>query len=145
MQIFLFFIAVAICCCHSALGLLPSQHATRSRFASPRAHKSHIRVFSSAGFDSTPSLLAKSAELLNIIPFCITPSSKSTTINDPTAGMNAAEIQDYMSNVGGGLCGASDFVKGAVGLSLNFSLLTFGVFTVAYGKKLIFIENILLN
>ena len=51
---------------------------------------------------------------------------------DPTAGMTADEIQNYVSNVGGGLCGYPEWVKTAVGIGLNLSLLSFGIFTLSY-------------
>ena len=63
---------------------------------------------------------------------CLQATSKTTTINDPTAGMTPDEIESYMSNVGGGLCNAPEAVRAAVGLGLNFSLIIFGLFTVSY-------------
>lgn len=69
------------------------------------------------------------------LPLCVTPSFPTTTVDDPTAGMSEAEIANYVSNVGGGLCGNSDAVKTFIGLSLNISLITFGLFTIAYGNS----------
>jgi hypothetical protein len=63
---------------------------------------------------------------------CLQATSKSTVINDPTAGMSPAEIDNYISNVGGGLCNAPEPVRAAVGLGLNISLIVFGLFTVSY-------------
>ena len=42
------------------------------------------------------------ADSLGLIPLCLKASSKSTTINDPTAGMTPDEISNYLDNVGGG-------------------------------------------
>lgn len=63
---------------------------------------------------------------------CIVPTSKTTTINDPTAGMTPDEITNYMSNVGGGMCGAPEYVRTLIGFGLNLSLIVFGLFTVSY-------------
>ena len=68
------------------------------------------------------------------LPISIVPTSKTTTINDPTAGMSEEEITNYISNVGGDLCGSSDFVRSIIGISLNLSLILFGVFTLGYCK-----------
>ena len=46
--------------------------------------------------------------------------------------MSTEEITNYMSNVGGGLCGAPDFVRVAIGFGLNLSLIVFGLFTISY-------------
>jgi hypothetical protein len=72
------------------------------------------------------------ADYLGLIPMCLEASSTSTTQDDPTAGMSPDEIVNYVSNVGGGLCGYPESVKTAVGLTLNLSLLTFGVLTLGY-------------
>eukprot|EP00600_Ochromonadales_sp_CCMP1393_P007167 CAMPEP_0174968182 /NCGR_PEP_ID=MMETSP0004_2-20121128/7987_1 /TAXON_ID=420556 /ORGANISM="Ochromonas sp., Strain CCMP1393" /LENGTH=171 /DNA_ID=CAMNT_0016217377 /DNA_START=147 /DNA_END=662 /DNA_ORIENTATION=- len=69
---------------------------------------------------------------LGVIPLCITATSKTTTTNDPTAGMTPDEITNYVSNVGGGMCGAPEGVRAAIGLGLNLSLIAFGIFTVSY-------------
>lgn len=66
------------------------------------------------------------------LPLCLAPTFKTTTVNDPTAGMSDEEIVNYVSNVGGGLCGSSELVKTLIGLSLNLSLIIFGIFTVSY-------------
>ena len=58
----------------------------------------------------------------------------SKDIDPLTAGMSSEEITNYISNVGGGLCGFPDSVKTFIGLGLNLSLLVFGVFIVSYGK-----------
>lgn len=78
------------------------------------------------------------ARALGVLPLCIEATSKTTTINDPTAGMTPEEIQNYMSNVGGGMCGVPEIVRTAIGLGLNLSLITFGVFVVSYGKEYFF-------
>ena len=67
-----------------------------------------------------------------MLPFCLEPTSKSTVINDPTAGMTPEQIQDYVSNVGGAMCGYPDWIRSIIGVSLNLSLLLFGIFTVSY-------------
>lgn len=69
---------------------------------------------------------------LGIIPLCLEATSKTTVINDPTAGMTPEEITNYMSNVGGGMCGYPEPVRAAVGVGLNLSLIVFGLFTVSY-------------
>jgi hypothetical protein len=63
-------------------------------------------------------------------------SSKTTTMNDPTAGMSPEEIVNYISNVGGGMCGYPDWARSAIGVGLNLSLITFGIATVSYGMFL---------
>lgn len=52
--------------------------------------------------------------------------------------MNAEEITNYMSNVGGGMCGYPEVIRTSIGLGLNLSLIIFGLFTVSYGIKLLF-------
>jgi hypothetical protein len=69
-----------------------------------------------------------------LLPLCLTPTSKTTTINDPTAGMTPEQITDYMSNVGGGMCGYPEVIRTSIGLGLNITLIVFGVFVAAYGE-----------
>lgn len=64
-------------------------------------------------------------------PFSSAPPSVSI-VDDPTAGMTADEITNYMSNVGGGLCGLPEVVRTGVGLGLNISLISFGILTLLY-------------
>lgn len=71
-------------------------------------------------------------DILGLLPVCIEPTSKTTVINDPTAGMNSDQIQNYIDNVGGGMCGYPEWIRTFLGLGLNLSLLTFGIFTVVY-------------
>lgn len=73
-----------------------------------------------------------SLDVLGLVPLCLDASSKTTTSDDPTAGMSAEEITNYVSNVGGGLCGYPESVKTAIGLGLNLSLLAFGLLTLGY-------------
>ena len=56
------------------------------------------------------------------------------TINDPTAGMTPDEITNYISNVGGGMCGYPELIRTSVGLGLNISLVLFALTTLAYGN-----------
>jgi hypothetical protein len=63
---------------------------------------------------------------------CLQATSKTTVTNDPTAGMTPEEITNYISNVGGGLCGQPEIVRGSIGLALNLCLFFFGIFTVGY-------------
>lgn len=74
--------------------------------------------------------------LLGLMPLCLTATSKTTTTNDPTAGMSPDEILNYISNVGGGMCGYPDWARTAIGVGLNLSLIVFGLCTVSYGKQL---------
>lgn len=74
----------------------------------------------------------KSLDMLGLIPICITASSATTTQDDPTAGMTQDEITNYISNVGGGMCGMPEVVRTGVGLGLNLSLFAFGLLTVGY-------------
>lgn len=74
------------------------------------------------------------SNLLGIMPLCLTATSKTTTTNDPTAGMSPEEIVNYISNVGGGMCGYPEWVRGSIGVGLNLSLLAFGLATVSYGQ-----------
>lgn len=64
-------------------------------------------------------------------PFTSAPPSISI-IDDPTAGMTPEEITNYVSNVGGNLCGLPDIVRSSIGLGLNLSLLSFGILTLLY-------------
>jgi hypothetical protein len=73
------------------------------------------------------------SNLLGLMPLCLTATSKTTTTNDPTAGMSPEEIVNYISNVGGGMCGYPEWVRGSIGVGLNLSLLAFGLATVSYG------------
>jgi hypothetical protein len=59
----------------------------------------------------------------------------SKEIDPLTAGMSSDEITNYVSNVGGGLCGLPEWMKTVVGLGLNLNLILFGVFIVSYGIK----------
>ena len=96
---------------------------------------------------SRPRFLARSMQmsltttvpnfLRSSLPLCENrfiegPKAPTSVADDPTAGMSDADIQSYMSNVGGGLCGYPEWVKEAVGVTLNLSLISFGVFTVSY-------------
>lgn len=72
---------------------------------------------------------------LGVMPLCLRATSKTTTIDDPTAGMTSDEIQKYLDNVGGGMCGYPDSIRTVIGLGLNISLLLFGIFTFTYGKS----------
>jgi hypothetical protein len=82
------------------------------------------------------SMLASSPlnNILGFMPLCIEASSKTTVTNDPTAGMTSEEILNYISNVGGGMCGYPEWVRSAIGVGLNLSLIAFGFCTVSYGK-----------
>ena len=71
------------------------------------------------------------------MPICLQATSKTTTTNDPTAGMSPEEIVNYISNVGGGMCGYPDWVRTAIGVGLNLSLIAFGIATVSYGESYI--------
>lgn len=75
--------------------------------------------------------------ILGIMPICLQATSKTTTTNDPTAGMSPEEIVNYISNVGGGMCGYPDWVRTAIGVGLNLSLIAFGIATVSYGESYI--------
>ena len=86
----------------------------------------------------TTMIIDAMRDVLGLIPLCDTnpfasaPPSIRNVVEDPTAGMTPEEITDYISNVGGGLCGLPEFVRTGVGLGLNLSLLAFGVLTVLY-------------
>ena len=53
-------------------------------------------------------------------------------LSEADGGMSLEEIKNYVSNIGGGLCGLPDSLKTLVGLTLNISLLLFGILTVGY-------------
>ena len=78
-------------------------------------------------------------DILGMMPLCLTATSKTTTTNDPTAGMSPEEIVNYISNVGGGMCGYPEWVRASIGVGLNLSLIVFGLATVSYGKCSCFI------
>ena len=89
--------------------------------------KKSVAMMSSSPLDS----------ILGIMPICLQATSKTTTTNDPTAGMSPEEIVNYISNVGGGMCGYPDWVRTAIGVGLNLSLIAFGIATVSYGESYI--------
>ena len=83
------------------LVLLP----TLQSFNNQRVSKFHFKSPSSSlkmSIDSFSILNSGLADSLGLIPLCLKASSKSTTINDPTAGMTPDEISNYLDNVGGG-------------------------------------------
>lgn len=69
----------------------------------------------------------------SIIPICLDATSKTTTFDDPLAGMNPEEIAAYTTNIGGGLCGLPDSTRAIIGIALNLNLLAFGFLVVSYG------------
>lgn len=81
-------------------------------------------------FASSTSL----SPLDTILLQCITASSKTTVTDDPLAGMDQEQIDNYLSNIGGGMCGFPDSIRTAIGIGLNFSFIGFGVVTVSYCK-----------
>ena len=109
-------------------------NAFHASMPSSRLRKAHGMQMSA--IDSNNLLVAqltnKAYDFLGAMPLCLDATAKTTTIDDPTAGMSPEEITDYMSNVGGGMCGYPDWVRTAIGLGLNVSLLFFGIFTIGY-------------
>jgi hypothetical protein len=99
-------------------------------------HLKSSRMAYTASFkSSTPSSLSMmQLDYMSTLQLALQATSKTTVAgsNDPTAGMTPEQITDYMSNVGGGMCGLPEPVGSLVGLGLNLSLLVFGVFTVSY-------------
>ena len=74
-------------------------------FNNHRISKFHIKSPSTSlkmSINSFSILNSGLADSLGLIPLCLKASSKSTTINDPTAGMTPDEISNYLDNVGGG-------------------------------------------
>jgi hypothetical protein len=109
----------------------------------------HMRAVRATRF-SKPLKMSYLDNALGMIPLCegaaskyigFSATSKTTTMNDPTAGMSPEEIVNYISNVGGGMCGYPDWARSAIGVGLNLSLITFGIATVSYGMFLIAIEE----
>ena len=86
------------------------------------------KSLSALSMSSTPL-----SDMLGLMPICLAATSKTTTTNDPTAGMSPEEIVNYISNVGGGMCGYPDWARTAIGVGLNLSLIAFGLCTVSYG------------
>lgn len=76
--------------------------------------------------------ISNKISISQLLPICLTPTSDTTVVNDPTAGMTPEEITNYMSNVGGGLCGYPDYVREFAGIALNANLVFFGVLTIGY-------------
>lgn len=103
----------------SVLGFL-ARHTTLGPIAT-RIGRSSLDMAATGGMPDVSAML-----------LCLQATSKTTVINDPTAGMTAEEISNYVSNVGGGMCGAPEIVRTAIGVGLNLSLLVFGLFTVSY-------------
>ena len=87
-----------------------------------------MKSVSALSMSSTPL-----SDMLGLMPICLAATSKTTTTNDPTAGMSPEEIVNYISNVGGGMCGYPDWARTAIGVGLNLSLIAFGLCTVSYG------------
>lgn len=85
---------------------------------------------------TTTTMSMKSSIFLAANKFTTGPPSvdpnQASEIDPNTAGMSPDEISNYMSNVGGGLCGYPEALKSAVGLGLNVNLLVFGIFCVSY-------------
>ena len=79
-------------------------------------------------------IVSAQQDIFGLIPLCIAATSKTTVTNDPSAGMTESEIVNYMSNVGGGMCGYPEFVRTFVGLGLNLGLIVFAFFTLSYGE-----------
>ena len=65
-----------------------------------------------------------------IIPLCL----ESEAGVEAASTMSPEEMTDFMSNVGGELCGYPESVRVAIGTGLNLSLIAFGVMTLSYGK-----------
>ena len=55
--------------------------------------------------------------------------------------MNPEDIKNYISNVGGGLCGYPETVRSIIGLGLNLGLIVFAILTVSYGINLSFFNE----
>ena len=68
----------------------------------------------------------------NLVIPSLPPSLLLSDLSDVDGGMSLEEIKNYVSNIGGGLCGLPDSLKTLVGLTLNISLLLFGLLTVGY-------------
>ena len=107
------------------LGLYMMTSNLMTRFASNPNRR--ITMISPNSLDLSSYTFSPSS--LNL---AITASSKTTATDDPTAGMSPEQITDYISNVGGGMCGLSEGIGGFIGLGLNLSLLAFGIFTIGY-------------
>lgn len=100
-------------------------------FSLPPRLSSVRRLKSSTTLSMSSNTLSN---MLGLMPLCLTATSKTTTTNDPTAGMSPEEIVNYISNVGGGMCGYPEWVRTSIGVGLNLSLLAFGLATVSYGQ-----------
>ena len=129
----LLFLVVFVCCLLDVSGFTAASRLSRSPRSSPRL----AMISGQAGLDAARSFLVAlrpegGLDAARSFLVCLQATSKSTVINDPTAGMSPAEIDNYISNVGGGLCNAPEPVRAAVGLGLNVSLIVFGLFTVSY-------------
>ena len=95
-------------------------------------------------FEGIFDLQRKYLDILHLAPLCITPTSKTTVTNDPTAGMSPDEIAEYMNNFGGQMCGYPDFIRTAIWLGLNLSLIIFGLMTLSYGNNILVLKESIL-
>jgi hypothetical protein len=59
---------------------------------------------------------------------------KTTTIDDPTAGMTPEQIQKYSEGVGG--IDTPEWARSILGVAININFFVFGVSIVLYGKLL---------
>lgn len=128
----------------NAFMLKTNKFATKTNYYYQRASSLNMLSFSeTAGLLFDPN--AGISRALGVVPMCLEPfmmpATKTTVINDPTAGMTPDEITNYLSNVGGGLCGYPDSVRTLIGLSLNLSLLALGVLALSYGKLIDIINH----
>ena len=106
------------------------------KVSSNRVHMGgQIKMLSSNPVSCSPIFMQNSIYLA-VNKFASGPKSvnpeDAVDIDPNTAGMSPDEIVNYMSNVGGGLCGYPEALKSAVGIGLNVNLLVFGVFCVSY-------------
>jgi hypothetical protein len=126
--------ALLVCLIYPAYSFAPSRFKSASLKTNPSNSRSRHRS------DSLQMITRASADVINflsnpslkLLPLCLVPTSKTTTINDPTAGMTPEQINNYLNNVGGGLCGYPEYVRDAVGVAININFAIFTVLSLTY-------------
>lgn len=130
-------LALAVWCLSSA-GLVEA-----FRSADPRLHTQSIRGQQLSMVLTPPPLLtsmdvsavvpsALRRALMPVLPLCLESDSKTTVTDDPLAGMDPDQINSYITEIGGGMCGLPEEVRAFIGVALNLNLLVFGFMVVSY-------------
>jgi hypothetical protein len=58
-----------------------------------------------------------------------------SNINEGSIAVTSEQIDSYVNNIGGGVCGDTSKWKPLIGAGLNYSLILFAVLIATYGEK----------